>query len=146
MLIPQWPWTKAVTLFLKKSFLVHHWFTSGVTIAKELNQKTILNMGAKLVSEVASKSPTILLVADNHCNCLDQAIVRETVSVVSWNAVTCCRSLEERAIPVSSRKLQNSLPYPLALKSRWIHLWSQGKVGEDGVITIEESRGMETQN
>ena len=44
------------------------------------------------------------------------------------------------------KQSHKSLPYPLALK-KWVNtsLKPWKKVGKDGVITIEESRGMETE-
>lgn len=133
----------------------------GVTIAKEIElEDHFENMGAKLVSEVASKTNDIAGDGTTTATVLTQAIVREGLKNVTAGAnpigirrgieaavATAVEALKAQASPVSNKA---EIAQVAAVSSR------SGKVGEyiseamervgtDGVITIEESRGMETE-
>ncbi|MCL4948496.1 chaperonin GroEL [Streptococcus suis] len=133
----------------------------GVTIAKEIElEDHFENMGAKLVSEVASKTNDIAGDGTTTATVLTQAIVREGLKNVTAGAnpigirrgieaavATAVESLKAQASPVSNKA---EIAQVAAVSSRsekvgeYISEAMEG-VGTDGVITIEESRGMETE-
>ena len=133
----------------------------GVTIAKEIElEDHFENMGAKLVSEVASKTNDIAGDGTTTATVLTQAIVREGIKNVTAGAnpigirrgieaavATAVSALKETAIPVSSKE---AIAQVAAVSSRSEKVGeyiseAMEKVGNDGVITIEESKGMETE-
>lgn len=133
----------------------------GVTIAKEIElEDHFENMGAKLVSEVASKTNDIAGDGTTTATLLTQAIVREGLKNVTAGAnpigirrgieaavTTAVEALKAQAIPVSSKE---AIAQVAAVSSRSEKVGeyiseAMERVGKDGVITIEESRGMETE-
>lgn len=133
----------------------------GVTIAKEIElEDHFENMGAKLVSEVASKTNDIAGDGTTTATVLTQAIVREGLKNVTAGAnpigirrgieaavATAVEALQAQAIPVSSKE---AIAQVAAVSSRSEKVGeyiseAMERVGKDGVITIEESRGMETE-
>ena len=133
----------------------------GVTIAKEIElEDHFENMGAKLVSEVASKTNDIAGDGTTTATVLTQAIVREGIKNVTAGAnpigirrgieaavATAVEALKETAIPVSNKE---AIAQVAAVSSRSEKVGeyiseAMEKVGNDGVITIEESKGMETE-
>ncbi|MBM7315455.1 chaperonin GroEL [Streptococcus suis] len=133
----------------------------GVTIAKEIElEDHFENMGAKLVSEVASKTNDIAGDGTTTATVLTQAIVREGLKNVTAGAnpigirrgieaavATAVEALKTQAIPVSGKE---AIAQVAAVSSRSEKVGeyiseAMEKVGNDGVITIEESRGMETE-
>ncbi len=133
----------------------------GVTIAKEIElEDHFENMGAKLVSEVASKTNDIAGDGTTTATVLTQAIVREGLKNVTAGAnpigirrgieaavATAVEALKANAIPVSGKE---AIAQVAAVSSRSEKVGqyiseAMEKVGNDGVITIEESRGMETE-
>ncbi|BCK42564.1 60 kDa chaperonin [Streptococcus suis] len=133
----------------------------GVTIAKEIElEDHFENMGAKLVSEVASKTNDIAGDGTTTATVLTQAIVREGLKNVTAGAnpigirrgieaavATAVEALKAQASPVSNKA---EIAQVAAVSSRsekvgeYISV-AMERVGTDGVITIEESRGMETE-
>ncbi len=117
-------------------------------------------MGAKLVSEVASKTNDIAGDGTTTATVLTQAIVREGIKNVTAGAnpigirrgieaavATAVSALKETAIPVSNKE---AIAQVVAASSRSEKVGeyiseAMEKVGNDGVITIEESKGMETE-
>ncbi|MFZ2210374.1 MAG: chaperonin GroEL, partial [Lactococcus raffinolactis] len=133
----------------------------GVTIAKEIElEDHFENMGAKLVSEVASKTNDIAGDGTTTATVLTQAIVREGLKNVTAGAnpigirrgietsvATAVEALKAIAIPVSGKE---AIAQVAAVSSRSEKVGdyiseAMEKVGNDGVITIEESKGMETE-
>lgn len=133
----------------------------GVTIAKEIElEDHFENMGAKLVSEVASKTNDIAGDGTTTATVLTQAIVREGLKNVTAGAnpigirrgiekavEAAVADLKETAQPVSGKE---AIAQVGAVSSRSEKVGAyiseaMEKVGNDGVITIEESRGMETE-
>ena len=133
----------------------------GVTIAKEIElEDHFENMGAKLVSEVASKTNDIAGDGTTTATVLTQAIVREGIKNVTAGAnpigirrgieaavATAVEALKNNAIPVANKE---AIAQVAAVSSRSEKVGeyiseAMEKVGKDGVITIEESRGMETE-
>ena len=146
---------------LEKSFGSPLITNDGVTIAKEIElEDHFENMGAKLVSEVASKTNDIAGDGTTTATVLTQAIVREGIKNVTAGAnpigirrgieaavATAVEALKNNAIPVSSKE---AIAQVAAVSSRSEKVGeyiseAMEKVGKDGVITIEESRGMETE-
>mgnify|MGYP000914346411 FL=1 len=152
---------KGRNVVLEKSFGSPLITNDGVTIAKEIElEDHFENMGAKLVSEVASKTNDIAGDGTTTATVLTQAIVREGIKNVTAGAnpigirrgieaavATVVEALKETAIPVSNKE---AIAQVAAVSSRSEKVGeyiseAMEKVGNDGVITIEESKGMETE-
>ena len=152
---------KGRNVVLEKSFGSPLITNDGVTIAKEIElEDHFENMGAKLVSEVASKTNDIAGDGTTTATVLTQSIVREGIKNVTAGAnpigirrgieaavATAVEALKNNAIPVSSKE---AIAQVAAVSSRSEKVGeyiseAMEKVGKDGVITIEESRGMETE-
>ena len=152
---------KGRNVVLEKSFGSPLITNDGVTIAKEIElEDHFENMGAKLVSEVASKTNDIAGDGTTTATVLTQAIVREGIKNVTAGAnpigirrgieaavATAVSVLKETAIPVSNKE---AIAQVAAVSSRSEKVGeyiseAMEKVGNDGVITIEESKGMETE-
>ena len=133
----------------------------GVTIAKEIElEDHFENMGAKLVSEVASKTNDIAGDGTTTATVLTQAIVREGLKNVTAGAnpigirrgieaavATAVEALKAQASPVSN-KAEIAQVAAVSSSSEKVGEYiseAMERVGTDGVITIEESRGMETE-
>ena len=152
---------KGRNVVLEKSFGLPLITNDGVTIAKEIElEDHFENMGAKLVSEVAAKTNDIAGDGTTTATVLTQAIVREGIKNVTAGAnpigirrgieaavATAVEALKETAIPVSNKE---AIAQVAAVSSRSEKVGeyiseAMEKVGNDGVITIEESKGMETE-
>ena len=152
---------KGRNVVLEKSFGSPLITNDGVTIAKEIElEDHFENMGAKLVSEVASKTNDIAGDGTTTATVLTQAIVREGLKNVTAGAnpigirrgietsvATAVEALKAIAIPVSGKE---AIAQVAAVSSRSEKVGdyiseAMEKVGNDGVITIEESKGMETE-
>ena len=152
---------KGRNVVLEKSFGSPLITNDGVTIAKEIElEDHFENMGAKLVSEVASKTNDIAGDGTTTATVLTQAIVREGIKNVTAGAnpigirrgieaavATAVEALKNNAIPVANKE---AIAQVAAVSSRSEKVGeyiseAMEKVGKAGVITIEESRGMETE-
>lgn len=152
---------KGRNVVLEKSFGSPLITNDGVTIAKEIElEDHFENMGAKLVSEVASKTNDIAGDGTTTATVLTQAIVREGIKNVTAGAnpigirrgieaavAAAVEALKNNAIPVINKE---AIAQVAAVSSRSEKVGeyiseAMEKVGKDGVITIEESRGMETE-
>ena len=152
---------KGRNVVLAKSFGSPLITNDGVTIAKEIElEDHFENMGAKLVSEVASKTNDIAGDGTTTATVLTQAIVREGIKNVTAGAnpigirrgieaavAAAVEALKNNAIPVANKE---AIAQVAAVSSRSEKVGeyiseAMEKVGKDGVITIEESRGMETE-
>lgn len=152
---------KGRNVVLEKSFGSPLITNDGVTIAKEIElEDHFENMGAKLVSEVASKTNDIAGDGTTTATVLTQAIVREGIKNVTAGAnpigirrgietavAVAVEALKNNAIPVANKE---AIAQVAAVSSRSEKVGeyiseAMEKVGKDGVITIEESRGMETE-
>ena len=141
---------KGRNVVLEKSFGSPLITNDGVTIAKEIElEDHFENMGAKLVSEVASKTNDIAGDGTTTATVLTQAIVREGLKNVTAgaNPIGIRRGIES-AVAVAVDELK-AIAQPVANKEAIAQVAAVSsrseKVGNDGVITIEESRGMETE-
>lgn len=152
---------KGRNVVLEKSFGSPLITNDGVTIAKEIElEDHFENMGAKLVSEVASKTNDIAGDGTTTATVLTQTIVREGIKNVTAGAnpigirrgietavAAAVEALKNNAIPVANKE---AIAQVAAVSSRSEKVGeyiseAMEKVGKDGVITIEESRGMETE-
>jgi chaperonin GroEL len=144
----------------------------GVTVAKEIELKDPLeNMGAQMVREVASKTSDVAGDGTTTATVLAQAIYREGVKTVAAgaNPMALKRGIEKAvtavcgtvnaegernpgAIDKFSQKVSGEMIAQVGTISAnndetigKIIAEAMKKVGKDGVITVEESKTMETQ-
>ncbi|MBP2259045.1 chaperonin GroEL [Virgibacillus alimentarius] len=133
----------------------------GVTIAKEIElEDRFENMGAQLVSEVASKTNDVAGDGTTTATVLAQAMIREGLKNVTSgaNPVGIRRGIE-KAVETAVNELQ-SISQPIESKEEIAQVASisagddevgsmiaeaMERVGNDGVITIEESKGFNTE-
>ncbi|HWH57217.1 MAG TPA: chaperonin GroEL, partial [Terriglobales bacterium] len=144
----------------------------GVTVAKEIELKdTLENMGAQMVKEVASKTSDVAGDGTTTATVLAQAIYREGVKTVAAgaNPMALKRGIEQ-AINLIAGKINkegerekgelDKLSKPVSGEMiaqvgtisanndetiGKIIAEAMKKVGKDGVITVEESKTLETQ-
>jgi chaperonin GroEL len=132
----------------------------GVTVAKEIELKDPLeNMGAQMVREVASKTSDVAGDGTTTATVLAQAIFREGVKTVAAgaNPMGLKRGIE-KAVEVAVeeiKKLHRDVKGEMIAQVGTISAnndkqigniiaEAMKKVGKDGVITVEESKTMET--
>ena len=132
----------------------------GVTVAKEIElQDPLENMGAQMVREVASKTSDVAGDGTTTATVLAQAIFREGVKTVAAGASpTGLKRGIERAVEAAVeeiRKMHRDVKGDMIAQVGTISAnndkqiggiiaEAMKKVGKDGVITVEESRTMET--
>ena len=132
----------------------------GVTVAKEIELRDPLeNMGAQMVREVASKTSDVAGDGTTTATVLAQAIFREGVRTVAAGAspMALKRGID-KAVDVAvgeikrlSREVKGDMIAQVGTISAntdkqvgSIIAEAMKKVGKDGVITVEESKTMET--
>ncbi len=132
----------------------------GVTVAKEIDLKDPMeNMGAQMVKEVASKTSDVAGDGTTTATVLAQAIFREGVKTVAAgaNPMALKRGIEkavERSI-AEIKKMSKPVKGEMIAQVGTISAngdatigeliaEAMDKVGKDGVITVEESKTMET--
>jgi chaperonin GroEL len=132
----------------------------GVTVAKEIELKDPLeNMGAQMVREVASKTSDVAGDGTTTATVLAQAIFREGVRTVAAgaNPMALKRGIDQAVelavgeIKKFSREVKGDMIAQVGTISAntdkqvgSIIAEAMKKVGKDGVITVEESKTMET--
>src|SRR6266699_78157 len=132
----------------------------GVTVAKEIElQDPLENMGAQMVREVASQTSDVAGDGTTTATVLAQAIFREGVRTVAAGAspMSLKRGIEKavEACVAEIKKLSRDVKGDMIAQVGTISANTDKqvgsiiadamkKVGKDGVITIEESRTMET--
>jgi chaperonin GroEL len=132
----------------------------GVTVAKEIDLPDPLeNMGAQMVREVASKTSDVAGDGTTTATVLAQAIFREGVKNVAAgsNPMALKRGIDQavaaavEAVKKMSKPVQGEMIAQVGTISAnndstigGIIAEAMKKVGKDGVITVEESRTMET--
>lgn len=152
---------KGRNVVLEKKFGSPLITNDGVTIAKEIELKdNFENMGAQLVSEVASKTNDIAGDGTTTATVLAQAMIREGLKNVTSGAnPMIIRNGIEKATKVAVEELKKiSNPIESSESIAQVAAVSSGseeigkiiseameRVGKDGVITVEESRGLETE-
>lgn len=152
---------KGRNVVLEKSFGSPLITNDGITIAKEIElEDHFENMGAKLVSEVASKTNDIAGDGTTTATVLTQAIVREGLKNVTAGAnplgirrgielatKTAVEELHNISSVVDSKEAIAQVAAVSSGSEKVGQLIADAmeKVGNDGVITIEESKGIETE-
>jgi chaperonin GroEL len=133
----------------------------GVSVAKEIELKdSAENMGAQMVKEVASKTADVAGDGTTTATVLAQAIFREGNKYVTAGANPMdlkrgCEKAIEKAVefiksnskPVSGKKEIEQVATISANSDSFIGKQiadAMEKVGQDGVITVEEAKGMES--
>src|SRR6058998_2101076 len=132
----------------------------GVTVAKEIELRDPLeNMGAQMVREVASKTSDVAGDGTTTATVLAQAILREGVKTVAAGASpTALKRGIEKAVEVAVEEIKRlhkdvkgemiaqvgSISANNDKQIGGIIAEAMKKVGKDGVITVEESKTMET--
>src|SRR5437867_9820102 len=132
----------------------------GVTVAKEIELKDALeNMGAQMVREVASKTSDVAGDGTTTATVLAQAIFREGVKTVAAgaNPMALKRGIEKAVEKAISEIQRLSKPVKGDMIAQVGTVSANGdatiggiiakamdQVGKDGVITVEESKTMET--
>ncbi|HEY8560424.1 MAG TPA: chaperonin GroEL [Pyrinomonadaceae bacterium] len=132
----------------------------GVTVAKEIELKDSLeNMGAQMVREVASKTSDVAGDGTTTATVLAQAIFKEGVRTVAAGAnpmalkrgidkavAAVVEEVKRLASPVSGNAIGQvgTVSANGDTKIGEIIAEAMDKVGKDGVITVEESRTMDT--
>jgi chaperonin GroEL len=132
----------------------------GVTVAKEIELKDAMeNMGAQMVREVASKTSDVAGDGTTTATVLTQAIFREGVKTVAAgaNPMALKRGID-KAVERATREIKKmAKPVTGDMIAQVGTISANGdhtigeliaeamqKVGKDGVITVEESKTMET--
>lgn len=133
----------------------------GVTVAKEIElEDRFENMGAKLVVEVAQKTSDLAGDGTTTATVLARAIYKEGLkSVVAGSNPTAIRRGMERAVKAAVEHLE-SIARPVSEKSEVANVGAISanndraigdlladalhRVGQDGVITVEEGKSTET--
>ncbi len=152
---------KGRNVVLEKKFGSPLITNDGVTIAKEIElEDAFENMGAKLVAEVASKTNDVAGDGTTTATVLAQAMIREGLKNVTAGAnpvgirkgmdkavAAAVTALKEISKPIESKE---SIAQVAAISSAdeevgQLIAEAMERVGNDGVITIEESKGFTTE-
>jgi chaperonin GroEL len=145
---------------LEKKFGAPQMTKDGVTVAKEIElEDPIENMGAQMVKEVASKTSDTAGDGTTTATVLAQAIFREGIKNVTagMNPMSLKRGIDKAVAAVVEEIKKMSKPVEGASIAQVgtisannddtigkIIAEAMDKVGKDGVITVEEAKGMET--
>src|SRR6201988_676902 len=151
---------KGRNVILDKSFGSPTITKDGVMVAKEIDLPDPLeNMGAQMVKEVASKTSDVAGDGTTTATVLAQAIYREGAKNVTAgaNPMAIKRGIDQsvEAITKELERMSKPVTGPMIAQVGTIsanHDETIGriiadameKVGRDGVITVEEARGMDT--
>ena len=152
---------KGRNVVLEKKFGAPLITNDGVTIAKEIElEDPFENMGAQLVKEVATKTNDVAGDGTTTATLLAQAMVREGLKNVAAGAnpmvvrrgieaavAEAVEGLKELSVPVGSKQAIEQVASISAGDEKVGTLIADAmeKVGNDGVITIEESKTMKTE-
>src|SRR5471030_141305 len=153
---------KGRNVVIDKSFGAPRITKDGVTVAKEIElSDKFENMGAQMVKEVASKTSTLAGDGTTTATVLAQAIVKEGIKAVAagLNPMDLKRGVDLAVeaviedIKKRSKKISTSAEIAQvgtisANDDREIGdmiAKAMQKVGNEGVITVEEAKGMETE-
>jgi chaperonin GroEL len=152
---------KGRNVVIEKSFGAPTVTKDGVTVAKEIElENKFENMGAQMVREVASKTSDVAGDGTTTATVLAQAIYREGSKMVAagHNPMELKRGIEKavETIVEELKKLSKSTKDPKEIAQvgtisangdetiGGILADAMSKVGKEGVITVEEAKGLET--
>ena len=152
---------KGRNVILEKKFGAPTITKDGVTVAKEIDlEDKFENVGAQMVKEVASKTSDVAGDGTTTATILAEAIYREGLKTVTAgaNAMEIKKGID-KAVDVVVESLKK-LSTPVKGKTEIFQVATSSanndetignriadameKVGKDGVITVEEAKGMET--
>ena len=152
---------KGRNVILQKKFGAPQIVNDGVTIAKEIElQDGLENAGAQLLKEVSSKTNDVAGDGTTTASVLAQAIVREGLKnlTAGANPMSMKRGID-KAVEISINKIKD-LSRPVNTKEEIAQVAgisagnnseigeliaeAMSKVGNDGVITVEESKSFGT--
>ncbi len=152
---------KGRNVVLEKSYGAPLITNDGVTIAKEIEpEDKFANMGAKLVYEVANKTNDVAGDGTTTATVLAQAIMHNGIACVEKgaNPVFLKEGMEKASKLISEKLLAESKTVSTTKDIAQVASISSGsteigdyiaqameKVGKDGVITVDESKGFETE-
>ncbi len=151
---------KGRNVVIEKSFGAPRITKDGVTVAKEIELKDKFeNMGAQMLREVASKTNDIAGDGTTTATILAQAIVREGMTAVAagMNPMDLKRGIDLAVTKVVENVKQRSTPVAGTAEIAQVGIISANgdreigekiaeameKVGKEGVITVEEAKGLE---
>ena len=153
---------KGRNVILDKSFGAPTVTKDGVTVAKEIElEDKFENMGAQMVREVASKTSDVAGDGTTTATILAQAIYREGAKTVAAGSnpmdvkrgidkavETVVKELKKLSKPTKDQKEIAQVGTISANNDEDIGniiAEAMGKVGKEGVITVEEAKGLETE-
>ena len=153
---------KGRNVVIEKSFGAPRTTKDGVTVAKEIElEDKFENMGAQMVREVASKTNDIAGDGTTTATVLAQAIVREGMKSVAagMNPMDLKRGVDKAVIQVvefigkSAKKVKDSSEIAQVgtisangeAEIGAMIAEAMQKVGNEGVITVEEAKSLETE-
>ncbi|MDE0535515.1 chaperonin GroEL [Tenacibaculum sp. L6] len=153
---------KGRNVIISKAFGAPHVTKDGVSVAKEVELEDELeNMGAQMVKEVASKTNDLAGDGTTTATVLAQAIVKEGLKNVAAGAnpmdlkrgidkavtaITEDLAKQAKEVGDSSEKIQQVASISSNNDAVIGNLIAEafGKVGKEGVITVEEAKGTDT--
>ena len=153
---------KGRNVVLDKSFGAPRITKDGVTVAKEIElSDKFENMGAQMVREVASKTNDLAGDGTTTATVLAQAIVREGAKAVAagMNPMDLKRGIDKAVTSVVDELKKNTRKITTPAETAQVaSLAANGdseigkmiseamqKVGNEGVITVEEAKGIQTE-
>ncbi|MDP3503876.1 MAG: chaperonin GroEL [Myxococcales bacterium] len=153
---------KGRNVVIEKSFGSPTITKDGVTVAKEIElENKFENMGAQMVKEVASKTSDIAGDGTTTATVLAQAIFREGAKLVAagHNPMEIKRGIDKAVIAIVGELKKLSKPTQGKKDIAQVGTISANgdttigniiaeamdKVGKEGVITVEEAKGLETE-
>jgi len=153
---------KGRNVILDKSWGAPTITKDGVTVAKEIElEDKFENMGAQMVKEVASKTADIAGDGTTTATILAQAIAKEGVKAVAagMNPMDLKRGIDKAVTSIVASLVDLSVPVKNQEEIAQVGTISANgdedigkiiadameKVGKEGVITVEEAKGLETE-
>jgi chaperonin GroEL len=153
---------KGRNVVLEKSYGAPRITKDGVTVAKEIElSDRFENLGAQLIREVASKTATLAGDGTTTATVLAQSIVREGVKAVAagLNPMDLRRGIDKAVVAVVEELKKRSKKITTPSETAQVGTISANgeteigemiskamqKVGKEGVITVEEAKGIETE-
>jgi chaperonin GroEL len=153
---------KGRNVVLEKSYGAPRITKDGVTVAKEIEMSDRFeNLGAQLIRSVAAKTNDLAGDGTTTATILAQSIVREGIKAVSagLNPMDLRRGIDKAVIAVVAELEKHSKKITTPSETAQVGTISSNgeadigdmiskamqKVGKEGVITVEEAKGMETE-
>jgi chaperonin GroEL len=153
---------KGRNVVLDRSFGAPTVTKDGVSVAKEIELKDKLeNMGAQMVKEVASKTSDVAGDGTTTATVLAQSIVNEGMKYVAagMNPMDLKRGIDKAVIAITAELKKISVPCASSKEIAQVGSISANsdasigdiiaaamdKVGKEGVITVEDSSGLENE-